>query len=839
MITFALAPSPGLFPYIFIPSAISLGVGVFIFFFGNRNQASIVFSVFCFFTSIWGFSHSFGSLAINPMITVLCAYGTVYGALPIPYLFFLLCSSFPNNKLPFNKNIAAILFVPSIIMFLYILFGKMMSATVAANNMLHIDLYPAHNYYLFNIVVFLAAGMLVLFSRYTKATSYEKSKYQYLFLGIILAALTGYGLSAFSVPFGRYDLVYLGPVGLSFLSILAAYAIFKYRVMDISLVLKKTTAYSLVTTAITFFFVIVVLAFEFLSRFWLGYSSFWAAIPSALVITVTFVPLRDRLQKLTDQIFFRRTLEYQRTVKEITKLVSTVIDLETMFRLIDRTIVRVMCLKSASVLLLEEKEDHYVVEKVNGLPQATLGIKVQRNNPMIEYLGLQADAVVKDEIKSLMGSDSATPEQKVRLGQVFSEMTKFDAAVSIPSFSRGRLVGVLNLGEKLSGEPYSPEDLEMLLTLASEAGIAIENSKLYRDVTETKDYLNRLIEHSDDAIITVDLEGKVMSWNRGAVKIFGYEASEILGRDLPVFDNNETMNMVNRAVAREEIKTAEVVKKAKSGMEVPLAVTASPIVGAKGNVMGLSLILKDISEIKRMEIMKSEFLAGISNELRTPITPIIEYVDILKEKLKGPLNTEQEQMLESIDRQVVQLNRLIDSLMELTEVESGTPIDVKKDLVSINKIVDDVLGSFGPQFKEREFSVEKRMPEVVTVMADRNKLIRLFSNLIGNSIKFTPNRGRITVKCDYLDNRYIEVAVEDSGIGVERQYLERIFDKFFQVDISYARRKGGVGLGLAIAKKIVEAHGGNIHAESEGNGRGLKVVFRLPIESTANNKISA
>jgi PAS domain S-box-containing protein len=675
----------------------------------------------------------------------------------------------------------------------------------------------------------LICSVYFFLSKYNKFSATQKNKTLYIITGLVVGFTIG---AIFSLAFpllGQDQLFPLGYFGPLFFALIAIYALFKRRLMDITLAIKKTTAYSLVTSAITFTYVLVVIGFEFLFRHFRGYYSFWASVPAALVIAITFVPVRDQLQRITDRIFFQQTIEYQKVMREVTKLIVSVTDLHTLFRLIDRTIIRVMCIRSAAVLLLEEKDGHYVVEKTNGLPQVINGIRLTLDDPLVSYLKGKKDAVVLEEVKALLQSDLTTPEEKENLKKVQAELERFGAVVAIPSFLREELVGILCLGEKLSGELYSPDDLELLLTMAGEAGIAIENAKLYRDITETRDYLDSLIRHSDDAILTFNMEGRVLTWNEGASKIFGCEASEVIGKLPPFFEEEEIKGFIAGVVRGVETKAVEVSKKDKKGNLVPLLLTFSPIKDPDGKLIGISGIIKDITELKKVEQLKREFLSIVSHELRTPLTPIKGYLDLLLNSHLGELNEKQRDALKIILNQSNHLNDLIDTVIDVSRIEAGKPLELEKEPLFIDEVLKSELEAVAHGFSTKGIKLQAHYPEErYSVLADRKKLIRVISNLLGNTLKFTPSGGEVGISILKTDNQ-LKITISDTGIGLAPQLLEKVFEKFFQVDSSYTRAAGGIGMGLAIAREIVEAHGGKIWAESKGLGEGSRFIFTLPL----------
>jgi PAS domain S-box-containing protein len=795
----------------------------------RRTHSDILFTFFCFNLALWCIFTAGGVSGILDL-SFFCVRALFVFVIPLPFLFLLFSNSFPHGKLLFNKLHILLLFLPVPFLLAFSNTDWIAQIKILENGILWVQLGPLHYFFSSYLVAYFLWAGIILNNRFKNATLIEKNRYYYFFIGISLASITGV-LFNLILPtiFKISNLVYLGPMGTIFITGFTSFSILKYRLMDISMAIKKTTAYSLVTTGITFTYVLVVLTFELIFRSIWGYYSFLAAIPAALVIAVTFAPLRERLQDITDRIFFRQIIEYQKVIKEVTRLISSVTDLDTLFRLIDRTVVRAMCVKDVAVLLLEEKEDLYLVEKTNGLPDEVMHRKFPLNSALASYLREQKDAVVMDELKAMAAGGIIPVSEKEKLDKVCSELDNLNAIVAIPSFTKDKLVGFICMGEKLSGEPYSPDDLEMLLTMASEAAIAIENAKLYRDITQTRDYLNNLIQSSEDAIVSLDLNGKILTWNEGAGKIFGYQASEIIGKTPPGVENNDFQVGIGRLLKGESLKAFETRAKTRGGTEVPLLLTASPIHDQEGKIIGIFVIMKDVTELKRVDQLKREFLSVVSHELRTPLTPIKGYLALLLNGQFGELNAGQKESLNVVLKQSNHLHDLIDSVIDISRVETGRKLELAREPLFVDEVVRESVAAAAPSFNGKEIEIKINFrPDHFAILADRKKLLRLMDNLLGNALKFTPSKGSVEVSIE-KEEHLIKVTVADTGIGVAAQHLQKIFDRFYQVDTSYTRSSGGLGMGLAIARDIVEAHGGKIWAESEGLGKGSRFCFTFPV----------
>jgi signal transduction histidine kinase len=255
----------------------------------------------------------------------------------------------------------------------------------------------------------------------------------------------------------------------------------------------------------------------------------------------------------------------------------------------------------------------------------------------------------------------------------------------------------------------------------------------------------------------------------------------------------------------------------------------SPIRDHTSEIIAISAIFKDISELKKVDQLKHEFLAVISHELRTPLTPIKGYLAMLLAGQLGPLDEKQKEAITIISKQSNHLHQLIDSVIDASRIEAGKPLELENEPCFLEDLATENLEAAALALKMKEIAVTFSAPEARTaLMIDRKKILRAIDNLLGNAIKFTPVRGTIALIISKSD-REVVLSIRDTGIGLINEYLTKIFEPFFQVDTSYTRSSGGVGMGLAVAKDIIEAHNGKIWAESAGPGKGTTVSFSLPL----------
>lgn len=234
-------------------------------------------------------------------------------------------------------------------------------------------------------------------------------------------------------------------------------------------------------------------------------------------------------------------------------------------------------------------------------------------------------------------------------------------------------------------------------------------------------------------------------------------------------------------------------------------------------------------DLKVVDRMKTEFLSVISHELRTPLTPIKGYISMFLSGSFGVLPEGYKKGAEIIRKEADHLLGLIDGLLDVSRLERGKHLAVNREPLSIKALLEELMDVMQPQFETRRINARLELSEDLPVLlADEPMIRRLFTNLLGNALKFTPEGGWIKIVGKKEDDQ-TQLQVVDNGIGLARKDLEKVFDKFFQVDTSFTRAAGGVGLGLPICKEIVEAHGGRMWAESDGPGKGARFCFTLPV----------
>jgi len=365
---------------------------------------------------------------------------------------------------------------------------------------------------------------------------------------------------------------------------------------------------------------------------------------------------------------------------------------------------------------------------------------------------------------------------------------------------------------------------------------------VFRDVTErkraelTRAWLAAIVESSDDAIASKTLDGIVTSWNPAATRLFGYEPDEIVGRPIttiiPPELHAEEVEILARLRRGERIDHYETVRLAKDGRRIDISLTISPIRGEDDTIIGASKVARDITERKRDEGLlreadrrKDEFLATLAHELRNPLAPICAAAELLKHAKS--LAPELRAATAILERQARQMTHLVDDLLDVSRITSGR-IRLHPEPVELKELLKTIIDTYRHSAETARHQVALvASAESVYVSGDRIRLTQVISNIFHNAVKYTPPGGKIEIALRTADQHAV-VSVRDNGMGIPPEMLDHIFEPFAQLDRSYERPDAGLGIGLTLAKRLVDLHGGRIEACSGGRGKGTEFVIHLP-----------
>jgi len=348
--------------------------------------------------------------------------------------------------------------------------------------------------------------------------------------------------------------------------------------------------------------------------------------------------------------------------------------------------------------------------------------------------------------------------------------------------------------------------------------------------------LSAIVEYTDDAIFRKDLDGTIRTWNKGAIKLYGYTPEQVIGRHVsmlgPAILHAEMEMLLARVGSGKSVDNYETKRLRSDGTEIDVSLTASPICNDQGRTIAVSVIARNITgrkeaEKKVLEATRSreQFLATLSHELRNPMAAVLTAANLLNEEVN---EFEAREACDIIGRHVRHLARMLDDLFDMSKM-THDKISLHKEVLDINQLVIDIVECVQPLIDEKQQRLYvHKSAESLHVLGDVGRLQQAQVNLLVNASRYSPPDTRIDYRID-RDGDDAVISVRDQGEGICSSLIGQIFEPFVQADQALDRSRGGMGLGLPLVQLIVEAHGGTVKANSPGRSFGSEFTVRLPL----------
>jgi two-component system NtrC family sensor kinase len=631
-------------------------------------------------------------------------------------------------------------------------------------------------------------------------------------------------------PYAEYSAVLLGCIPLAFAS-----AIVRYRLMDVEVIVKKT----LVAAAVLLALVVVYSSTLQLVNISLGPGSdksFWALF-ATLVVVLIAPSLRNAIQAGLDRLYYRDRYDYRKALVNFARELNSDLDLGRLSqRLVSRVRDTMMVDKIAVFLpLAEDEAGRFAAVASEGFAGAQIPT-IRRASSLASRLTTGQMAIIDDPLPLRRFSGEESVEW--RDAGLFS---------FIPCVSKDATIAVIAIGRRPEGEPLNSEDLALLGAVAAQAATALENARLYGQLSDKAGEIERLHQFSDsvveslsDGLAVFDLEDRVLRWNRRVETLTGIDRGRAIGRRLQALFAKPFVDTL--AAARRETPQGTTLYRVplmsghgeqKKSMLVNLSVAPFQTPGRPQD--GWILVLEDVTDRASLEeqLRLSEKMAaigllaaGVAHEVNTPLTGISSFTQMLLER--SDPNDPRTQLLEKIERQTFRAAKIVNSLLNLARPSGG-----EAGAVDLHAVIGDILSLLEHQFKIGHIQVRKELPAApVVVRGVEYKLQQVFLNLFLNARDAMPKGGWLSVSTRVAAGEAI-VEVADTGVGIPSEHLARIYDPFFTT-----KSDGGTGLGLSVTYGIVQEHGGSLSCESD-IGHGTKFRLTLPLAERPSAEAAA
>jgi two-component system NtrC family sensor kinase len=688
----------------------------------------------------------------------------------------------------------------------------------------HLVYGPLHRFFGMYFILCFASGIYILCRTISSASGTHRLRLRYLLLGI---GLTGVGAMTTNlvIPLIWHSSSYsaLGPYfSLLFFSS-SAHAIIRYRLMDTKIVIRRGVVYlcAIVTAGLLFF-----LAAEFLQHF-TGYDRnhipLSDALLAALGLAIFFQPLKTWLQRSLNKYVYRETYDYQRTVRDASRRLNTMLDLEPLLDYLTGVIRTTFKAEGVTVYLYERSTNAFTAatEKTREeWDHASPDPVIPHTSPLVRYLELEQKTLVWDEAHT---SDSST------LRAAAQALRDLGGEMALPLRHDETIVGMAVVGPKRSGDPYFAEDIDLLETLTSQAAVTMKNAQLYREVVLVNEYVDNILSTMESGVIAINTAGNISLFNPAAERLTGSYRANVQGKSyrcLPKALASPLRDALEAKIPRSQFETSAI---AVDGTTVPLVCSTTLLHQKDGGTHGVMIVFSDLTRLKELEREKrrAERLAafgalasGVAHEIKNPLVAIRTFAELLPERFA---DTEfREDFARVVTSEIARIDDLVGRLRGIAAI---TPQHVIT--VDIREPIVDTLTLLRGKLEQTRTSVRWDVTEPGSFVAvEEAQLKQLFLNLFLNAIEAMGSEGELVIRVFRQELRgaqWVVAEVTDTGPGIPDALRARIFDPFFTT------KPRGSGLGLAICRGIIDAHSGTIRAENRTDRSGTRLIVELPI----------
>ncbi|WDP88387.1 MAG: response regulator [Desulfobacter sp.] len=373
-------------------------------------------------------------------------------------------------------------------------------------------------------------------------------------------------------------------------------------------------------------------------------------------------------------------------------------------------------------------------------------------------------------------------------------------------------------------KPFSPSQLRVIITKA------IEFIQTLQDIATEKSRMRVMINTLRDGVLTTDHQKRIALANPAFLRLMGCAKPRVIGSEVSkVVKEPVILEMIDKAVSQPEDAYAELtgeITVTVGGEEIIIGIRCIPFRDRLNRSLGTVTVFHDITALRQEDQLKSDFVSMVAHEIKSPLNSILMQLKVVLDGLAGSVTEKQKEILERSSLKITSLTELATELLDLSKIESGL-INQDREAMNLVPLMEEHVALYQAQAEEKEIELVLKPGDAdIQVVANRNNMGEVLSNLISNAIRYTPQGGRVEVRADQDDN-WARLHVEDNGFGIPEESLDQIWEKFFRVKNEKTRFINGTGLGLAIVKRIVDGHHGRIKVASQVN-KGTCFSVRLP-----------
>ncbi len=796
----------------------NLLIGGYVYRRNPNAPANRAFGLMAAMAAIWTvaviLSHH-SSLSAASCARILLASGSM---LPLATLFFVeLATERSDSDVPSRAR----RFVwPTAVFFLLSFTPLVVQGATRDNGALRITygaLHPAYVGWALLVFAF-AAQWLILFYRRSVGQSRLQAAYLLLafMIPIVVGASTNLLIPLFfkNSSFGKF-----GPYVSLVMIAMIGHAIIRHRLMDIRVKVRRGVVYlaAVLIAGLALLMLLVVSNTFFHDE----HQAPVREILLALLVAVLFAPLKGQIQRAFDRYLYREPYDYQRTIRETSRALSTTIDLPTLLGHFARTVGATLRPEGLAIYLLDEEEGRF--ERAHLLGHGQFPRSVAPALPLLVELERERRLFFLDEV----GRQPGGPEPAVML----NGFARLGSEVLAPLVDSDRVIGFLAVGAKRSGDPFFSDDADLLATLANQSAVAVRNAQVHHQVLLVNEHIQRILATIESGVVAVGARGRITLFNRAAEGLAGVSAQALLGQPVGNVPIPLARLLESTAADGESRSQIEIALPNSSGQLIPLMCSTSPLVGLQGARLGAVAVFSDLSRLKELEQEKrrAERLAsleaiasGMVHEIRNPLVSLKAFTQLVPTRFDdAEFRT---RLVRVADREISRIDELLGRFRTLSSAQTQPMV-----LVDILDPIEAALELLGPEFESRGIRLRRVGPaSVPTIPGNASQIEQLIHNLCLNSSEAMSEGGELTVRVADLreaGGNYLLIEISDTGPGIPPELLDKIFNPFVT---SKAR---GSGLGLAICSSIADAHRATLRARNHTGRSGCTFTIEFPAPS--------